>query len=1336
MSPSLSDALLQNDLTKNLEVILQKALKDVELIGELDITEEAFYHCCIVMRSLLADPLRVNPFKSVILDFPALLIVSMVFSARYNYDEDRSFWAPYAQNVWGLPNDNRFYIRMRNYYRRAKSKLIREFGFQFPSRDDTNDIVRPIYWHAIIPAYLQNDFARWLKDRIETLNRYTLAQRSDFINEKGTTRYLAPRLRNFLTNSETHETALVLIDELLIAYRMYSNDEDTSDRIHQRFVSLIQREVWQKFMQELNHTRNEKIRTITPPNLQWVWSMEESEWQLRLTNLITSIDEQPRWCVWSIEEVTHALRKNRQRQELWAERQDVLGTWRVREVIFDATDQTFEESFGIVYVYTAKGECIGEPLAVPKLPTDREIIYRLTQQAQYAIPIGLEQITSGRYLVSHNGRFRAIDNQKQPIAPQERYSCSKIMREIVGHHTLEAYNFVLPLTLELAGESHAIEPTRGRYLPSPHLESDYQVSGTSPTFPPVFTDTQIRLTFPNVDSINSFRMLRLHIRSSQINRIEDLNEYGVQIRGDFVIDLSELLIEGVIDTYMIDVIYGFKSRLDRPLELSVVPNTIFEWQDSDLFNPLHPPQLSIYNLNATVHVPAQIATVQLNSEYTHIQWHHLAEAECRIDIHSDTTIVPIAWQVDRLYAWVTEKDSQFTSIPQIITEENLQDVHIHLVGKPHQILWMMIGEVPYSVTLNAKGKEHLAVKYDNIYDVFRDVFRSQKHKVVPLMLQLPQGDWQFATLHRNAVIQSIKFNLIVDKHAEFLSMYDVQTSAPMHGNFQFVMQQEDKSNHVLNISIHNIASQIIPLPLNLPPNPYRITIMEKGQIIYETILNLWKPRLLDFMVNYNPQENQLNINYEIDKHRSQDYYKLKIYDSSSQLIKQFPLDRVHNIRLLPGRYSLEILWDIVSLGIQTLDVVADKTNHIHKDVGTDLLENWILELLEARPVRLDPQQLFSLATLPLWNPKNSVVLLLKKRIEKVDQLWSALGKLVYLQNSQSWMEKHLLPPSWVLLHNTLSAIIDDNHYWLFPERVFDRGATGIGKIALNTPQEGKIYGYVRWIKRTEGGSSLHIFIPPKDLGADSYSEQDELDFYPAYYDSVHKRFHGSRNGGIIPGKQLDGGYIKEVGHTPLMAQIISANRPLIHKYTPKQTFDRLLTRKYLHGEVKITLKADDLMDLMTQVGYFYAVAKSLELYAKNQDSEKRIHHLVGDKFSKQVTNAIQRMTTLAHNIRIPSVIAILEFVREMEHQVDTSLEDPLMALDRNVLILAFAVRVNGIPHTDQMYLIKENLFLPPDLLQSRLYDAYLACPLLLEWALIWAEIFIVGSAKSILRDTP
>jgi hypothetical protein len=169
---------------------------------------------------------------------------------------------------------------------------------------------------------------------------------------------------------------------------------------------------------------------------------------------------------------------------------------------------------------------------------------------------------------------------------------------------------------------------------------------------------------------------------------------------------------------------------------------------------------------------------------------------------------------------------------------------------------------------------------------------------------------------------------------------------------------------------------------------------------------------------------------------------------------------------------------------------------------------------------------------------------------------------------------------------------------------------------------------------------------------------------------VHKRFHGSRNGGIIPGKQLDGGYIKEVGHTPLMAQIISANRPLIHKYTPKQTFDRLLTRKYLHGEVKeITLKA---ADLMTQVGYRYAVAKSLELYAKNQDSEKRIHHLVGDKFSKQVTDAIQRMTTLAHTIRIPSVIAILEFVREMEHQVDTSLEDPLMALDRNVLILAFA----------------------------------------------------------------
>jgi hypothetical protein len=40
-------------------------------------------------------------------------------------------------------------------------------------------------------------------------------------------------------------------------------------------------------------------------------------------------------------------------------------------------------------------------------------------------------------------------------------------------------------------------------------------------------------------------------------------------------------------------------------------------------------------------------------------------------------------------------------------------------------------------------------------------------------------------------------------------------------------------------------------------------------------------------------------------------------------------------------------------------------------------------------------------------------------------------------------------------------------------------AQGLEKIALNTPQEGKIYGYVRWIKRTEGGSSLHIFIPQK-----------------------------------------------------------------------------------------------------------------------------------------------------------------------------------------------------------------------------------------------------------------
>jgi hypothetical protein len=80
---------------------------------------------------------------------------------------------------------------------------------------------------------------------------------------------------------------------------------------------------------------------------------------------------------------------------------------------------------------------------------------------------------------------------------------------------------------------------------------------------------------------------------------------------------------------------------------------------------------------------------------------------------------------------------------------------------------------------------------------------------------------------------------------------------------------------------------------------------------------------------------------------------------------------VHNIRLLPGRYLLRFCGIFVSLGIQTLDVVADKTNQIHKDVGgTDLLENWIPGIIgSATCLCLDPQQLFSLATLPLWNPK-------------------------------------------------------------------------------------------------------------------------------------------------------------------------------------------------------------------------------------------------------------------------------------------------------------------------------------------------------------------------------
>ena len=152
----LTSKISNADRMSEIETILEDAFEDVEFIGELDVDEEAFAKIGELQRHECRFAGRIQ--KRYLR--PATYVTSLVFSARYSNTESRNFWQPYARDVWGLDATQSFQTLCRNYFSSARWELTERFGLEFPVVS-WGDVVRPIYWHAIIPAYVRDDFAHW-----------------------------------------------------------------------------------------------------------------------------------------------------------------------------------------------------------------------------------------------------------------------------------------------------------------------------------------------------------------------------------------------------------------------------------------------------------------------------------------------------------------------------------------------------------------------------------------------------------------------------------------------------------------------------------------------------------------------------------------------------------------------------------------------------------------------------------------------------------------------------------------------------------------------------------------------------------------------------------------------------------------------------------------------------------------------------------------------------------------------------------------------------------------------------------------------------------------------
>ena len=1312
----LSSEILNIERLSDVEAILEESFEDVEFIGELDVTEQAFAKIAELLRRQCRLPEKISrtPLR------PATFVTSLVFSARYSNAESRNFWHPYARDVWWLDATQSFQAFCRNYFRSARRELSQRFGLEFPVASG-GDVVRPVYWHAIIPAYVQDDFARWFArnlTRISGLSRWEL---SGFLNRRNTDVLAVRPLQNFLDNSNTHEIALAIISSLAAATELLADQQDPAD-IRALFSSQIRRDLWDEYIRRLVERPVVSASSRRHVRLEWVWSCEEEDWVLRLVNLVTESHSKPELCIWSRASAEQALQDwDSRRLDIHPERQPNR-QWRVRELAMDVPYQE-EMLDGHIYVYDDDSDCIFRQ-AVPSLPSGEFQFYRITQQESYAVPVKPDQLTSGEILASYRDDLQLLDSENQPYEPlPHEYFVSDTMKSVVGHKRISRYAIDLPLTIKTEADEIRVEQTRRR-IASPKLSENHRIPNTSKRVPPVYATNRIVAYFPEVPA--AIRALKIHVVTPARQYYAPFDEYAEPTGFGYQLDLSQLIPEGRIGTYSFDITYDFRSRLASPIEVSVVPYLRFSDPSGATFHPLNLPRILVDNITAeTIESPDEATNVEMQSNGEQlVTWHDLRSSYCRLHIRQDDRVVPIEWPIQRKCAWF-----EGTAAPNVLLASELNKAKIHFRGRRKAWLNLYIGDHRQPVPLDARGERTIDLRTDQLGVILFD----QKSSKVPLRLGLDGQEWIIGTFVRRPKIISFESEYVVGHDAEKLKIR-IEFSESLGSELVIKVMGLPDSDEVARITSTDQQSHFL-LDCQLPDGKYRIRVFADGEELPLPGPGEFIVTPPSVVIEADHQGDRLYVGYKLDNLRPGDY-SLAVLDAHGNTVLTDALDPMDdqfeaNVHLLPrSQYTLNVFWNRQALLPSPLPFVSRTKSGI-APYGSVLtpslsasnehsLSDLISYLTRQRPEVLAGEPLFRLATL-------QPAVLKQFSLEQLERCWRPLAQIANVHRNT------FEPlPTWALAKNALLVETKrDNIYWVYPERVAWRGLAGIGKIKLTTSHGRAILAYARW--SNDGGymSRLRVWIPAPHTANKKFSELDELKMSPAYYDRSSGKIHGARIKSLTARQRKANGadLVNCVYDYPLVVEHRATDQPLNHVYPPAVSIDRQYTQALLRQETKGQLDTGQAPEITTAAGYRWAADAWHRGFIDDERKHAQLHALADtDNIAGKLSDVIDFMPVILEKYNESLFGAGARFLKAMEAQVPAEGGDYMMRLDRHMLALGMMLRSYSLWRHSTRKAILNRVNMAEDELTELLQRANRVCPELLEWALAWSEIFVVHSS--------
>jgi len=697
--------------TKNsLEAALLKELEEVDFIGELPIDESVFQHLSEVVTRTgvyrVGKKTRIDP--SLIPS--ALFVTTMVFCARYSNEDARNFWEPYARIVWGLEEATQFFqSKCRDHFKKSREYLARRFNFHFPVTS-SGDVVRPVYRHALLPYYLQDDFATWLRNNLTNISEVTAESLVPLLRRDESLQSIPPTLRSFIQDEDTAEAAAALIQSMAIAANMYLDGEPLDD-ITALMTNPIEKSIWHELFSVLVEQSDvQATQRQLHPRIEWVWSLDDHELQLRIANVVLNPEMRPELCVWTTSADHRSAPIVSQKIYPW-ENED--GSWFIDDIVLAGGREN-----GYVHLLDEYSNSIFRA-PVPEIARERFSIFRLTQQNLFGIRIDplLHTLNDGIWLLSMAADLELIDGMGSRIEPRQILPVPQILAERNAHSKAGLYSLDLPVRV-LDRRSLWIElESKDANIGQPEVVGESPLNASS-LVPPAFSNLNIQLKIPRLPERINRLTLWMKSGDGRIihRRLLQLEREGILRKQDSgcIIDLSTVL-PNEPATYLINLRRGIQPVNTTPLQFSVLPDIRIEGPDQDKrYSPQYRPTAYIEGISLPELIVPEKAELLPEEGGVWVEWHDLRESVCRLRLRINQQSIPLAWNIRRIFCWV-----EGIGPDAILTPDQIDKATLHIRGDRYETITLQLADAnpKRTISLNAKGNYDNNLRKDQLSDM-------------------------------------------------------------------------------------------------------------------------------------------------------------------------------------------------------------------------------------------------------------------------------------------------------------------------------------------------------------------------------------------------------------------------------------------------------------------------------------------------------------------------------------------------------------------------------------------------------------------------------------------